>query len=216
MIPEGLNHNHFLAAVREIQANGVPHHRHSYRYDLHLGGRPYPPKYVIYLAIKIAQGKTFTKFNAVEAVKYFQSREYEIREKSGHKRPVPPQIPDENAESRFAEGKKKYKMHRKLERDSSIGKKAKELRLAKDQCLRCDVCNFSFIEQYGKHGEGYIEAHHTVPVSKLRGKKKTKVADIALVCSNCHSVIHRSKPMLSIVSLKKIVEKKSSKSQANH
>ncbi|MBK7093207.1 MAG: HNH endonuclease [bacterium] len=69
--------------------------------------------------------------------------------------------------------------------------------------LRCDVCDFSFTEKYGELGAGYIEAHHTVPVSSIRGKHKTRILDISLVCSNCHRMLHRSKPMKSIMELRR-------------
>jgi len=47
-------------------------------------------------------------------------------------------------------------------------------------------------------GRGFIQAHHTIPVSELRKESKTKVRDIALVCSNCHRMLHRRRPWLRI------------------
>jgi len=35
---------------------------------------------------------------------------------------------------------------------------------------------------------------------------KTKVEDIAIVCSNCHSMIHRKKPWLTREKLKRIIK----------
>lgn len=208
MIPKGLQHHHFLKAIREIDTHGVPVSRASYRYDLLLHGKSYPPKYVISIATKIASGSELTpeRFNAVEAREYFVKNGFTIIVKSaGHRRAIG-RIADEDEESRFAEGAEKYRVHRSLERDPSVVKKAKEYRLSQGQDLRCDVCDLSFFEQYGKIGEGYIEAHHTVPISILRGEKRTKISDIALVCSNCHRMIHRSKPMLSVSALREIVK----------
>ncbi len=67
--------------------------------------------------------------------------------------------------------------------------------------LRCDVCDFSFADTFGRVGAGFIEAHHTIPVSELKGNQMTKIPNIALVCSNCHRILHRSKPMLSIAAM---------------
>jgi predicted HNH restriction endonuclease len=68
--------------------------------------------------------------------------------------------------------------------------------------LRCDVCGFSFNAVYGEIGENYIEAHHLVPVSEMREGDETGIEDIALVCSNCHRMIHRKTPCYSIKGLK--------------
>lgn len=205
MIPKGLEHHHFLKAIREIDENDVPPSRTSYRYDLLLHGKCYPPKYVIYLATQIA-GLEPKEYNAVEAKNYFIHHGFTILEKSGNRSHTLGHIANEDEESNFAEGKEKYKTHRAHERDPSIAKKAKTRRLSQHQDLRCDVCDFSFFEMYGKLGEGYIEAHHTVPVSQLRGEKKTRISDIALVCANCHRILHRSKPLLSILELKQIIK----------
>lgn len=115
-------------------------------------------------------------------------------------------IKDEDIESKNTEGKEKYKLHRTLERDSSIGKIAKKKRLQNEGSLSCDVCGFDFLKVYGEIGEGYIEAHHTIPVSEIREARKTKLSEIALVCANCHRMLHRqSGKTLSIHDLKLII-----------
>jgi len=103
----------------------------------------------------------------------------------------------EDDESAFPEGKEKFKQHRYLERDSQIVRRAKAQRLEKTGKLECDVCRLDFAYRYGERGRGFIEAHHKLPVSQLGGKKKTKVEDLALVCSNCHRMLHRGEPLLT-------------------
>lgn len=115
-------------------------------------------------------------------------------------------IQDEDIESKNSEGREVYRLHRTLERDSSIGKLAKNKRLEKIGYLSCDVCEFNFTESYGEIGEGYIEAHHTIPVSEIRSTRKTKLSEIALVCANCHRMLHRQQSKtLSISDLKAVV-----------
>ena len=111
-------------------------------------------------------------------------------------------VANDDDESAFPEGGKKYKLHHSLERDSALTRKAKLLRLLKTGKLECEVCHFDFALVYGDHGEGFIEAHHKVPVSQLDGKSKTRVSDLALVCSNCHRMLHRGKPLLTVDELK--------------
>ena len=58
----------------------------------------------------------------------------------------------------------------------------------------CKVCQFNFKDNYGEHGEDYIEVHHLVPIHTL--DKLTKVnpeTDMVVLCANCHRMIHRKK-----------------------
>jgi hypothetical protein len=116
-------------------------------------------------------------------------------------------IPD-NEESLFPEGKAKYRLHRKLERDNSIVELAKQRRFNHTRSLACDCCRFDFFKQYGDVGRGFIEAHHTIPVSELNGKTKTRIDDLALVCSNCHRMLHRRRPWLKLGELKDLASRK--------
>ena len=67
--------------------------------------------------------------------------------------------------------------------------------------LSCEVCGFNFTDAYEDRGDGFIECHHTKPVSELRDGEKTNTNDLALVCSNCHRMINRRKPWLSVAAL---------------
>jgi len=81
--------------------------------------------------------------------------------------------------------------------------------LAKQQWLKenngtvsCAICSFSFDDTYGDVCKGYIEAHHILPISALTSDTIMKIKDLSPVCSNCHSVIHRYRPWLTINQLK--------------
>lgn len=108
-------------------------------------------------------------------------------------------------ESSFPEGAEQFKIHRFYERNPIIVKKVKERRIQQNKEVRCDICNFSFEEQYGSDGRGFIEAHYTLPISELNGIKKTKIRDIALVCSNCHRMLHRRRPWLRMGELQQLL-----------
>jgi hypothetical protein len=99
----------------------------------------------------------------------------------------------------FPEGKLKEHLHRSRERNPELIRLAKQLALSRDGCLRCACCAFNFEQVYGPLGRGFIEGHHTKPVSTLHiDGELTKVEDIALVCSNCHRMLHRRRPWLRI------------------
>ena len=203
MIASELTEAHIQQALQQIDDEGVPDRRKSRRYDLMVRGKAYPPKYVVSLATALARdSESVPGFNAVEAKNYFVARDYEIRDRQSTL--AFPIIPEDD-ESRFSEGKARYKLHRTMERDSRIVRKAKEQRLSATGKLECDVCSLDFKRTYGSRGEGFIEAHHTIPVASLAGKRKTKLSDLALVCSNCHRMLHRGKPMLSVEQLRRIV-----------
>ena len=105
-------------------------------------------------------------------------------------------------EEDFDEGAMALRAHLIRERSTSIVRKAKELWRANDPLLHCDVCGFSFVEAYGEHGEGYIEAHHTKPIATLKAGSKTKVSDLAKVCANCHRMIHVDNQCLELEELR--------------
>jgi len=113
----------------------------------------------------------------------------------------------ETEEEAFPEGKEVYRLHRTKERNPMVISQAKQLGLQNDPHLCCQVCGFSFIKTYGKLGQGFIEAHHTFPLSDLTEETETKIDDIALVCSNCHRMLHRRRPWLKLNELKSLLEK---------
>jgi hypothetical protein len=111
----------------------------------------------------------------------------------------------ENEESRFPEGTAKFELHRRLERDTTLALHLKEKRLASTGKLVCEICDFDFVARYGTHGLGFIEAHHTMPVSQLSGKTRTQESDLILVCSNCHRMLHRGPQLLSAPELRSLM-----------
>jgi len=117
---------------------------------------------------------------------------------------VPTILIEDDDENVFPEGKEIYRLHKSKERNRELVKLAKELHLKNDAMLSCQICNFSFATHYGDLGKGFIEAHHIFPISQLTEETKTKIEDLALVCSNCHRMLHRKRPWLTTENLKAI------------
>jgi putative restriction endonuclease len=82
---------------------------------------------------------------------------------------------------------------------------AKQNRLNRDGRLDCDCCGFNFSQTYGAVGEGFIEAHHTLPVSEMEDEHITTVDDLALVCANCHRMLQRRRPWLNPADLRTLL-----------
>jgi 5-methylcytosine-specific restriction protein A len=102
----------------------------------------------------------------------------------------------------YAEGTINYELHKVSERSTEVVLIAKKNRLKKENKLECDICNFNFSDVYGELGEGFIEAHHTVPVSQMKEGHQTKPEDLALVCANCHRMLHRHSPLVDVKTFK--------------
>ncbi len=101
---------------------------------------------------------------------------------------------DEDDELAAFEGelRRRFVLHRSRERSLRVAKVRSVL--AEKGRLPCEVpgCGFDFVERYGEElGEGYAHVHHLHPLSKLTGKTKVTLEDLAIVCANCHAMIHR-------------------------
>ena len=91
------------------------------------------------------------------------------------------------------EGSPVLRAHLRRERRSAdLVKKLKREVLKRTGRLACVVCDFDFASAYGPKGLGYIEAHHVVPLSASEEAVITRITDLALVCANCHRMLHRS------------------------
>ncbi|MER1985732.1 MAG: HNH endonuclease [Solibacillus sp.] len=98
----------------------------------------------------------------------------------------------------FPEGRQVLKQHLVRERNPKLIARVKELYKLKHGTLMCEVCHFDFEKEYGEIGADYIEGHHTKPVSEMQPGEETKVEDIAMVCANCHRMLHRRRPWLTL------------------
>jgi predicted HNH restriction endonuclease len=70
--------------------------------------------------------------------------------------------------------------------------------------LICEVpnCEFDFRERYGKLGDGYAQVHHKKPLGFAPAKGfKVPLKDLAVVCANCHAMIHRGGKCLPLEGL---------------
>lgn len=85
---------------------------------------------------------------------------------------------------------RRYVLHRK--RESWLRQEKIESILRTTGALRCEVprCNFDFRARYGELGKAYAQVHHLKPLSARDGVRETKLSDLAVVCANCHVMIH--------------------------
>lgn len=105
---------------------------------------------------------------------------------------------DEPEVAEATEGRIVTRLHRGRERSRKLVERKKNLFLKANGSLRCEACDFDFSQFYGSRGEGYIECHHTKPLHEMKPNEKTKLSDLALLCANCHRVIHAKRPWLTL------------------
>jgi 5-methylcytosine-specific restriction enzyme A len=86
-------------------------------------------------------------------------------------------------------------------------------REARAKCLAhfgytCLVCGFNFEKVYGEIGKDFVHVHHKIPLGEIKSEYVLNpITDLVPVCPNCHAMIHRTQPALSIESLKKHLSK---------
>ena len=74
----------------------------------------------------------------------------------------------------------------------------------------CLACGFDFEEHYGDLGRDFIIVHHVVPVSQLGADYVINIAeDLITLCANCHAMIHREDPPLTLEQLRAKLKDKS-------
>lgn len=73
--------------------------------------------------------------------------------------------------------------------------------------LACEVCGIVFEVFYPGVGGDFIECHHTLPLGSPEGARRTREADLSLVCANCHRMLYAGGRTRTLSELKRIVAK---------
>jgi 5-methylcytosine-specific restriction protein A len=85
---------------------------------------------------------------------------------------------------------------------------------ARQSCIqhygaKCYICEFDFAAVYGELGAGYIHVHHLLQLAMINGQVLTNpIRDLRPVCPNCHSMLHRQSPPITIGELKRRIAEK--------
>ncbi len=103
----------------------------------------------------------------------------------------------------FEEGQRLVRERSYFKRNPQLVRAAKER-----HNYVCQACYFQFKDKYGELGDDYIECHHMNPLSERTNSEKivkTSLDEVTVLCSNCHRMIHRTSPAMSLERLKSIV-----------
>ncbi len=92
------------------------------------------------------------------------------------------------------EGEEKITLIRHRKREQKL--RDAKLNAAKQENqgrLICEVpgCGFNFEKVYGRLGKDFAHVHHIKPLGDRESPSETSLDDLAVVCANCHAMIHR-------------------------
>jgi len=82
---------------------------------------------------------------------------------------------------------------------------------AREECIAhygciCQACKLDFSKRYGDRGTGFIHVHHTTPLFDIgMAYRVDPIRDLIPVCPNCHAMLHKSEPPISINALRAIL-----------
>lgn len=108
----------------------------------------------------------------------------------------------DNSHKELIEGAKKQIVVNAYERNKA----------ARDICIKihglsCQVCDMNFEETYGEIGKDFIHVHHINPLAARNSTYQVNPEkDLIPVCPNCHAMLHKENPLISIERLREIVK----------
>ena len=105
------------------------------------------------------------------------------------------------------EGETLTRSHIFRERNRELVQKKKKSFLQETGRLVCEACGFDFAERYGERGEDFIECHHVKALRDLKPGNTTRLDDLVLLCSNCHSMVHARQPWLEMKDLMRLIQR---------
>ncbi len=106
----------------------------------------------------------------------------------------------------YKEARRATRERRFFARNAALARHAKE-----HYGCKCRACGFEYPPKYGELGEGYIECHHLSPLAERpecewTDEVRTNLDQVTVLCANCHRMIHRHRPALSLDELLQAIQ----------
>lgn len=142
----------------------------------------------------VATGRGFSNVSATDRTvwAYFETRRARLKEIANQILKFVGEVPldaSEDEDDEFPEGTTLTRVHRRIERNRQL-----RTALIRDRrkrgLLRCDACLRGNPTSQARFDDVIFDVHHLVPLSAI-GTTSTKISDVALLCANCHRIIHR-------------------------
>lgn len=103
-----------------------------------------------------------------------------------------------------------------------IAREARVMRSSRNRSLRdealrraggiCAACGVDYSKLLGGRGKRILQVHHRKQLAASRVPRKTALSDLAVVCANCHAIIHANpKKAISVERLRQLWRKSKGK-----
>jgi 5-methylcytosine-specific restriction protein A len=101
------------------------------------------------------------------------------------------------------EGRRRLVLHLQRERNQTVVRSKKKQAASLD----CEACGFSFGRAYGGAASDYCEVHHLLALSEVEHTTRTRMEDLAILCANCHRVVHLNNPPYTLNQVRSLLAK---------
>ena len=98
-------------------------------------------------------------------------------------------------------------LHVRRERSRTLVERRKARALEQHGAICCEACDLDFGERYGERETGFIEVRHTPPLHELPNGGRTRVDGLTLLCANCHRMVHRRAPWLTVAEVAALIRR---------
>jgi hypothetical protein len=105
------------------------------------------------------------------------------------------------------EGNRVLRTHFIKERDPSLGAAKRRLFIEEHGYLFCQVCAIKQSDFPRDLGQSCFEVHHLSPIGERIEPRVTRLSDLAIVCANCHRMIHANQTILSLQEIKEKISR---------
>ena len=99
------------------------------------------------------------------------------------------------------EGKPKLTKHYYRERDPTLRRRKLAHMIDNSDGLSCECCNDK-AARYRERAKRVFEIHHKIPLASYDGGRITQLHEVAVLCANCHRVIHATNPPRTVEDLR--------------
>ena len=103
------------------------------------------------------------------------------------------------------EGAVQMRTHLRRERSPALVEAKRRSYRAENGGLQCQVCAMLESQLPRALAEACFEVHHLQPLAARAAPVETRLDELAIVCANCHRMLHRSQPMLTVPELSRLI-----------